>query len=819
MARRRRHGGIATVAVASASAVPSEPAPQRHTPSQLAALPAGAPEAERRQRRRRRRRYETELLPAAREGDPAVAEAEAGFFADLDRQLNKVSKFYIAKESEYVARARRLYSQLEALKGMRYALEEQTASEPPEDDEQYIAKLDELDARFSFRADGVREGSQLGISGADEAFPSLLPQADQVAPASINGDGGGLSSSVAGSPTPSQQQALPLRNEVSPAKQQPIMQQSKTRGLDLKLQSEPTEGREEDSGDAEVVVQEGMQQPFGNDKSVPRTSSSAIKKFKLDIPATKPRETIQKLSKIVWESRYREEKELKDSKAAAAYIREDLAISRKEVKQADSMLRKALIEFYRGLRLLSNYSSLNTAAFGKILKKHDKIPDLMKSLESVYTTYFAGNDHRLAMSQLRPLYVHASHTVSFLIGKCCFLRASWFFFGTCVALGVAFVALLVQAGGYSAAGGASYLDSVFPIFGSLALVLLHSYLYGWNVWLWRRTRINYAFIFEFAPGTELRYREVLLISSCLNVILLGGMVIHLVVHARAFDRHNASELVPLFTLLLFLAILINPFNFCYRSSRAFLLRTLLHCICAPLYKVVLADFFLADQLCSQVPMLRGLEYAACYYGGGYFESRNSRACTGNTLYRVLAFGVTILPYWCRMMQCLRRYTDEKDTMHLYNCGKYLSAVISVALRLLHTFSPTPSSFILTIISAIIATIYQSYWDLCIDWGLLHSKSSNPWLRDQLTLKSKSAYFVAMVVNVLLRFAWLQTVTRFHFGSLNPNIANYLFAALEVLRRGIWNFFRLENEHLNNVGRFRAVKTVPLPFRDLEESEV
>eukprot|EP00850_Spirogloea_muscicola_P016043 SM000127S26659 [mRNA] locus=s127:380596:386087:+ [translate_table: standard] len=788
MAGHRRHGGIATAAAASASAVPSEPGrsvtrrcsrwprcPQVHLKRSDGGGDGDAVY-----------QYETELLPAAREGDPAVAEAEAGFFADLDRQLNKVSKFYIAKESEYVARARRLYSQLEALKGMRHALEEQTASEPPEDDEQYIAELDELDARFAFRADRAGEGRQLGMPGVDEALPSPLPHADQVGPASINGDGVGVPSSVAGSRTPSQQQALPLRNEVPPAKQQPTMRQPKTRGLASKLQPEPTEGREQDNGVAEGVVQEGMQQPLGNDKSVPWKSSSVAKKLKLDIPATKPRETIQKLSKIVWESRYREEKEeLEDSKAAAAYIREDLAISRKEVKQADSMLRKALIEFYRGLRLLSNYSSLNTAAFGKILKKHDKVPDLMKSLESVYTTYFAGNDHRLAMSQLRPLYVHASHT----------------------------------AGGYSAAGGASYLDSIFPIFGSLALVLLHSYMYGWNVWLWRRTRINYAFIFEFAPGTELRYREVILISSCLNVILLGGMVIHLVVHARAFDRHIASELVPLFTLLLFVAILLNPFNFCYRSSRAFLLRTLLHCFCAPLYKVVLADFFLADQLCSQIPMLRGLEYAACYYGGGYYKRRNSRACTGNTLYRVLAFGVAILPYWFRMMQCLRRYVDEKDKGHLYNCAKYLSAVVGVALSLLHTFSPTIRSLILAIISAIIATIYQSYWDLCVDWGLLQSKSSNPWLRDQLTLKSKFMYFVAMIANVLLRFAWLQTVTRFHFGSLNPSVANYLFAALEVLRRGIWNFFRLENEHLNNVGRFRAVKTVPLPFRDLEESEV
>jgi len=42
----------------------------------------------------------------------------------------------------------------------------------------------------------------------------------------------------------------------------------------------------------------------------------------------------------------------------------------------------------------------------------------------------------------------------------------------------------------------------------------------------------------------------------------------------------------------------------------------------------------------------------------------------------------------------------------------------------------------------------------------------------------------------------------------------------------WNFFRLENEHLNNCGQFRAIKDIPLPFRirvegdsDAEEEEV
>lgn len=69
-----------------------------------------------------------------------------------------------------------------------------------------------------------------------------------------------------------------------------------------------------------------------------------------------------------------------------------------------------------------------------------------------------------------------------------------------------------------------------------------------------------------------------------------------------------------------------------------------------------------------------------------------------------------------------------------------------------------------------------------------------------------------VLNVLLRLAWMQTVLDFHEGPwLHRSMTVFVVACLEIIRRGIWNFFRLENEHLNNVGKFRAFKSVPLPF--------
>lgn len=85
----------------------------------------------------------------------------------------------------------------------------------------------------------------------------------------------------------------------------------------------------------------------------------------------------------------------------------------------------------------------------------------------------------------------------------------------------------------------------------LFLLLLHMYLYGWNVYAWRKARINYAFIFEFAPTKELRHREILLVCTGLTTIILCAMVIHLMASSMSIQySHDFNpDIIPLLTLL------------------------------------------------------------------------------------------------------------------------------------------------------------------------------------------------------------------------------------------------------------------------------
>ncbi|KAJ9709360.1 hypothetical protein PVL29_001030 [Vitis rotundifolia] len=69
------------------------------------------------------------------------------------------------------------------------------------------------------------------------------------------------------------------------------------------------------------------------------------------------------------------------------------------------------------------------------------------------------------------------------------------------------------------------------------------------------------------------------------------------------------------------------------------------------------------------------------------------------------------------------------------------------------------------------------------------QSKNYYLRDKLLVSHKSVYFAAMVLNILLRFAWLQSVLEFNACSLPKMTFSTMVSCLEILRRGIWSFFR------------------------------
>ncbi|RZS27944.1 hypothetical protein BHM03_00061498 [Ensete ventricosum] len=543
----------------------------------------------------------------------------------------------------------------------------------------------------------------------------------------------------------------------------------------------------------------------------PRAATS----LRIDIPPTTPARAIS----MIWEDLVNSSR--KEESGGGDYL------NRKKLQRAEKMIREAFVQLYRGLALLSTYrlvgrllllppqlvqirqlpvervgevvnlhgnackswtwrpafacSSLNMEAFRKILKKFEKVSNhrqesaafsrtvkrshfissdkgvglvqvmkLVDEVESIFTKHFAGSDRKKAMKFLRPQQPKESHTITFFAGKYVNLL---FCVGCCFWESIGRVVFR---------GSTEYVVSGCSMF---ALLSLHIFLYGCNIFAWRGTRINHNFIFEFSPNTALKRRDAFLISASLMTAVVGALVVHLLLRSAGVSQTHVDA-IPGALLLVFTALLICPFNVFYRSTRYCFIRVMRNIALSPFYKI---------------PLLRHMELTACYFMAAGFRVHPYETCTRAQQYKLLAYVISFLPYYWRAMQvriiyllyiihmptmclfsgaypssfnfaspccfpkCVRRYIEEgHDVNHLANAGKYISAMVAAAARLKYAVEATPLWFAIVIFTSTGATFYQLFWDFVKDWGLLDLSSKNLLLRDDLVLKNKCVYYASMV---------------------------------------------------------------------------
>ncbi|RVE61409.1 hypothetical protein OJAV_G00170390 [Oryzias javanicus] len=492
-------------------------------------------------------------------------------------------------------------------------------------------------------------------------------------------------------------------------------------------------------------------------------------------------------------------------------------------------LQLAFSEFYLSLILLQNYQNLNFTGFRKILKKHDKILEtsrgadwrvahvevapfytckkitqLISETEALVTTELEGGDRQKAMKRLRVPPLGAAQPApawtTFRVGLYC---------GVFLVLVVAVVitgAVVIKN---------SHVWPMVRIYRGGFLLIEFLFLLGINTYGWRQAGVNHVLIFELNPRNNLSHQHLFEIAGLLGVLWCVSLL------ACLFSNNIQIPMQanPLILYGCFLLFLINPFKTCYYKSRFWLLKLLFRVVTAPFHRVGFADFWLADQLNSLVTVLMDLEYMICFYS---FEldwtDRNGLLNSGKVCnsysYGVRAV-IKILPAWFRFVQCLRRYRDTKRAFpHLVNAGKYSTSFFVVAFAALYSTHREQDHaqifFYLHIACLVVSSCYTLIWDLRMDWGLFdRNAGENSFLREEIVYPHKAYYYSAIVEDVLLRFAWILTITVTTLTDIpySSDILATVLAPLEVFRRFVWNFFRLENEHLNNCGEFRAVRDI------------
>ena len=92
-------------------------------------------------------------------------------------------------------------------------------------------------------------------------------------------------------------------------------------------------------------------------------------------------------------------------------------------------------------------------------------------------------------------------------------------------------------------------------------------------------------------------------------------------------------------------------------------------------------------------------------------------------------------------------------------------------------------------------------------------AKHPFLRKELQYEYYW-YYIAMVVDPLLRFNWIFYVI-FAWEVQHASLNSFCIALSEVLRRGMWTMIRIENEHCTNVRLARATINPSMPFTQEE----
>lgn len=505
-------------------------------------------------------------------------------------------------------------------------------------------------------------------------------------------------------------------------------------------------------------------------------------------------------------------------------------------------LKLAFSEFYLSLILLQNYQNLNFTGFRKILKKHDKllsvdvgarwrsenvetshfytnkdIDRLIQETENTVTQELEGGDRQRAMKRLRvpPLGEQQSPWTTFKVGL---------FSGSFIVLLIA----VILSGIFH--GNRDDWRIAFRLYRGPLLLVEFLFLMGVNVYGWRSSGVNHVLIFELDPRNHLSEQHIMELAAIFGVVWTLSVLCFLYSASLSIPPY----VNPLALLTIMILFLFNPTKTFRHEARFWVLHVIMRIVLAPFFYVGFADFWLADQLTSLVPVLLDFQYFVCFYitNDSWMSADRSMISDANKcvdkIYMLRPF-VACLPAWFRFAQCLRRYRDTKEAFpHLANAAKYSTTFFVILFSFLHLtyakdyqMSSDNPYFYLWILASVISSCYAYTWDIKMDWGLFDKKAGdNRFLREEIVYSSASYYYFAILEDFVLRFGWALSISLTEMGYVHGDLMVSILSPLEVFRRFVWNFFRLENEHLNNCGKFRAVRDISVaPIDSSDQTQI
>ena len=360
---------------------------------------------------------------------------------------------------------------------------------------------------------------------------------------------------------------------------------------------------------------------------------------------------------------------------------------------------------------------------------------------------------------------------------------------------------------------AGYRDryiGLFYLYRGPMFLILYLYFYSLNLVGWATADIRYIDIFGFSSAQETPTPYIVFKVAGILSLIFTIFVSALIFTVQLESSRTPERILPIVLWIITATILINPFKWLIRKGRLGVFKVVLRIMLAPFYPVIFGDFWFADQLSSIVVVVLDFEFMVCFYTYVWPLDKNEDGQECNSNNYIVRPVIACLPAFWRFMQCLRCYYDSRHYPYLINAGKYFTTfpvVILFALFSINRQSITDSLrfrsegalFISWVLVSIINAIYTFMWDVYMDWGLLRSRNL---LRPRLGYQWKPLYYVAIVQDFILRFAWSFRISLDLQLEAQVNLMYTLLAGLEIFRRFVWNFFRVEFEHVRVISEFK-----------------
>lgn len=236
------------------------------------------------------------------------------------------------------------------------------------------------------------------------------------------------------------------------------------------------------------------------------------------------------------------------------------------------------------------------------------------------------------------------------------------------------------------------------------------------------------------------------------------------------------------------------------------------------------DILLADVLTSYAKVMGDLYVCICmmfFHGAtGSATDRPDRNCGG----RILVPLIMATPYLIRFRQCLIEYGRVRSApykesvgwggQHLANAAKYATAFPVIIFSALQRNLPSTPDYDAQrtglyrawVVACLVNSLYSFYWDVAKDWDLTlfsgerarNAPDHALGLRRRLLIGNGPAtYYLVIATDLMLRCTWSLKLSPHldHITDFESSI--FVIEALEVFRRWVWIFFRVETEWLRN----------------------